>query len=358
MTTISLVSHFPPPLHGLSIAIETLYSSKLNKKFKFSKINICKIRYLPKALFSLWFIKSKYVYFTPSQSVMGNLRDLLILKILLIRRKRIIIHIHGGGFRELIDTKCPQWQKRINYNLLKQADKAIVLGKSFERMFEGIISRKNVVILPNCIEDFYLLKTPEEKFSAIKKTGSIHLLFLSNLLYLKGYRVVLEVALLSKRQNKNFQFHFAGKFFEQKEKEFFFNFIEKNHLKDYVFYHGIVKGQKKKDLLRQCPIFILPTFHPTEGQPISILEAMGNACTVITTNHLGILEILPEKGRYICDKDNINSSDIVDFLISCDRNRQLLLESCQINYRYAINHFSQEKYIDNFDKLFSKLCHQ
>ena len=77
---------------------------------------------------------------------------------------------------------------------------------------------------------------------------------------------------------KRFHFDFAGKFFEDSEKEYFESYVKKNKLEDYVTYHGIVGGEKKKNLLKECYIFALPTRYPNEGQPISILEAMVMEC--------------------------------------------------------------------------------
>lgn len=40
--------------------------------------------------------------------------------------------------------------------------------------------------------------------------------------------------------------------------------------------------------------FALPTRYPNEGQPISILEAMGNGMFIITTDHAGIPDIVED----------------------------------------------------------------
>ena len=37
---ICFIAQFPPPIHGLSKAIDTLYKSKLNEEYEFEKINI------------------------------------------------------------------------------------------------------------------------------------------------------------------------------------------------------------------------------------------------------------------------------------------------------------------------------
>lgn len=120
---------------------------------------------------------------------------------------------------------------------------------------------------------------------------------LSKQLYrIKGYKEVLELAAKVQTEQKNtLHFHFAGKFFEEKERMYFENFITKHQLENTITYHGIVSGKKKNDLLNLCNIFILLTRYPNEGQPISILEAMGNAMAIITTNHAGIPDIATNK---------------------------------------------------------------
>ena len=59
----------------------------------------------------------------------------------------------------------------------------------------------------------------------------------------------------------------------------------------------MVAGADKQRLLRESDIFVLPTTHPTEGQPISILEAMGNGLAVVTTDYPGIADV-------VCDGEN------------------------------------------------------
>ena len=38
--SICFIAQFPPPINGLTKAVETLYNSNLNKEFEFNKIDI------------------------------------------------------------------------------------------------------------------------------------------------------------------------------------------------------------------------------------------------------------------------------------------------------------------------------
>lgn len=60
----------------------------------------------------------------------------------------------------------------------------------------------------------------------------LHILYLSNFIESKGYKEVLELAAkVQTEQKSTLHFHFAGKFFEEKERMYFENFITKHQLK-------------------------------------------------------------------------------------------------------------------------------
>ncbi|MFS2168546.1 hypothetical protein, partial [Variovorax sp. Varisp62] len=83
----------------------------------------------------------------------------------------------------------------------------------------------------------------------------------------KGYPKVLEMAKLEKERvaiggEKRFHFDFAGKFFEESDREFFERYIKENQLEEFITYHGVVEGQDKRNLLKRGDIFILLTNYP------------------------------------------------------------------------------------------------
>ena len=48
-------------------------------------------------------------------------------------------------------------------------------------------------------------------------------------------------------------------------------------LDSYAEYHGVVRGAHKIEFLRRAHVFVLPTWYPWEGQPMSIIEATTRA---------------------------------------------------------------------------------
>lgn len=315
---ICFVAQFPPPIHGLSKAVDTLYNSNLSKEFDFEKVDIADNK---KFLRNLWLIsrsKADLFYFTISQTKGGNLRDLIIFKVLEIQHKKCLIHLHGGYYRQLVENDLSNWQRKANYKAINKLAGAIVLGNSLKYIFQGMIDEDKIFVVPNCVDDEFVMSDEEfeHKLSEHNNCSIKHILYLSNFIKTKGYLEVLEMAKLEKKRVKNgeekhFHFDFAGKFFEKKEEDFFWNFIRKNEIEDYITYYGVVSGSKKKELLKLCDIFVLLTRYPNEGQPISILEAMSNGMVIVTTNHAGIPDIVEnEVNGIVVDKNSIDIEDI------------------------------------------------
>lgn len=105
-------------------------------------------------------------------------------------------------------------------------------------------------------------------------------------------------------------------------------------------------------MLKICYIFALPTRYPNEGQPISILEAMGNGMFIITTDHAGIPDVVD---------NNINGLVLNSQLLSVEQCFNNLLKKSQVelevtikeNRKKVLTKYNQKTYIENIKKLFS-----
>ena len=360
---ICFIAQFPPPMHGLSKAVETLYNSEcnaavnLNGEFEFEKVDITNNKNFLKNLQKISKSKADLFYFTISQTKGGNLRDLMIFKLLEFQHKKCLIHLHGGYYRQLVENDMSGWQRKANYRAIKKLAGAIVLSKSLKNIFEGMIDDDKIFVVENCIDDQYLLSDQEikEKLTALENKKVLHVLWLSNFIRSKGYSFVLEMAKAEKERvdgggEKRFHFDFAGKFFEESEKEYFESYIMKNKLEKYVTYHGIVEGEKKRELLKFCDIFTLPTRYPKEGQPISILEAMGNGMVIITTDHAGIPDIVKKDINGIIVERNDTVVQLYKKLLNIPNREYVAIgdtnrECCKVNYR-------QKNYINNLSNIF------
>ena len=91
---ICIVAQFPPPITGLSKAVETLYNSSISEKYNFKKINITNNFRFPLTVYEILKSNADVFYFTICQSVGGNIRDLFILFLVKkMKRKKCVIHL-------------------------------------------------------------------------------------------------------------------------------------------------------------------------------------------------------------------------------------------------------------------------
>lgn len=355
---VCFIAQFPPPMHGLSKAVETLYNSGLQEEFDFEKVDITNNKSFLKNLQLIRKNEADLFYFTISQTKGGNLRDLVIFKLLRMQHKKCLIHLHGGYYRQLVDNDMAGWQRKVNYKTISRLDGAIVLGESLKPIFKGMLPDEKIFVVPNCVDDEYLMSDEEfkEKIATLDSRSVKHILYLSNFIRSKGYPGVLEMAKLEKERvesgdEKRFHFDFAGKFFEEAEEKFFFNYIKDNALEDYVTYHGVVGGDKKRELLKTCDIFTLLTRYPNEGQPIGILEAMGNGMLIVTTDHAGIPDIVEDGvNGIVVDKDKISVRDIYRRI--CEIDTEIMCCIVRKNRNDIQEVYSQKNYVDKMSSVF------
>jgi glycosyltransferase involved in cell wall biosynthesis len=356
--TICFIAQFPPPIHGLSKAVDTLYNSELSNEVDFEKVDITNNKVFLKNFILLWKSKADLFYFTISQSKGGNIRDLIILQLLKLQGKKCLIHLHGGYYRKLIDNDISGWQRKINYKIIKNLSGVIVLSPMLKSIFQGMIDEKKIFVVSNCVDNEFLISDSEfdEKVVESESKEVFNILYLSNFIRSKGFPEVLKMAKLEKERvaggaKKRFHFNFAGKFFEDTEREFFENYIKEFNLQDFITYHGIVSGSQKKELLKRCDIFVLLTRYPIEGQPISIIEAMGNGMMVVTTDHAGIPDIVENYVNGILCNEDLEIDDLYEIIsnMSSSNMQKIMLK----NREKVKSNFRESHYLEGMNEVFS-----
>jgi glycosyltransferase involved in cell wall biosynthesis len=240
------------------------------------------------------------VYFTISQSVMGNLKDLAIYLACFRLLPRMAVHLHGGpGMRMLLSDRHPLL-RRLNAFFLRRLGAVIVLGERHRSIFAGYVRAGKIHCVPNFAEDalFVMPDRTREKFSA---AGPLRFLFLSNLNAGKGHTELLQaIALLPPTVRGAIAVDFAGGFESEADKATFLSDLRQVPEARYC---GIVKGKDKQALFAAAHVFCLPTYYAYEGQPISILEAYASGCAVMTTDHSGIFDVFePGVNGYVVEK--------------------------------------------------------
>ncbi|MGH0940158.1 glycosyltransferase family 4 protein [Bacillus mycoides] len=350
---ICIIGQLPPPIHGLSAALQTIIKSEyMNEKYSLQCIDIKDNKKILNHMQAIHKVEADLYYFTISQSILGNLRDMIILREILSKNKRVIIHYHGGYYAQLY-KEMNALQKRINKNLISKIDIMIALSEGLKGLFKDVITSDKVRVCENYVDDGSIISDNEFllKMKKIEGKSKIEVLYLSNFIKTKGYKDVLMSA--NDLKNDNLIFNFAGAFFNEEDKKDFHEFIEENNLQSNVKYHGVVKGKEKKELLANSDVFILPTYYPNEGQPISIIEAMGNGLAIVTTNHAGIPDIVKEENGYVVmpqSPEEISRS--LKFLV---QNRNKIIELGNNNRKVTLEKFREIHYINRLDNIFNEV---
>lgn len=196
-------------------------------------------------------------------------------------RKKVVLHIHGGGFKGYYKTS-PKWIKKE----LLRADYVLALTDTWKQYYQNELGLPHVAIVNNIISN--------PKIEAVEHDGRLHLLFLGFIVEAKGIFDLVEVIKEHKEEwDGKLLLHVGG----NHEVERLQRFIMDNGLENLIQYEGWVSGDKKTYLLNLMDAYILPSY--TEGLPVSILEALSYGKPVITTPVGGIPEVVNEKNGYL-----------------------------------------------------------
>ena len=351
---VLFIAPIPPPITGQSLA-SLAFLDALRRDHSLKVINLQKEK-LKQGVTSFGRIvkvsklirnileqkaEADVIYLTISQSVPGNIKDLLIYLVCFSRLSKMVIHLHGGGIRKIIFDKHPllRW---VNAFFLKRVAVVIVLGESLAPIFREMVRKEKIYVVPNFADDD--LFSPKEVVTRkYEKTYPLKVLFLSNLIPGKGHEELLSAyKVLGKNTQEKMAIEFAGDFESEEQKK---TFLEKIVGEKGISYHGVVSGNDKKQLLADAHVFCLPTYYPFEGQPISILEAYAAGCVVITTDHGGISDIFTDGWNgYFVEKKS--SSSICRMLKKlADMREQELLDIAIHNRTTAGEKYKADRYV-------------
>lgn len=311
---ILFIGPLPEPLTGHSLACKVFLDRLLLEHIvdvvdlsRRSNNNFARIFEAFEIAWHVWKKRNSVhiIYFTISESILGNIKDLLIYLVCLSRLNRMIVHLHGGaGMKTIMDGRIGIL-KSANRFFLNRVGAIIVLGNSLINIFDTLGNKNKLFVIPNFAED-YIFANQATILRKFASNTPLKLLFLSNMLPGKGFvELIRAYSALGDDSKNSIQIDFAGKFPSEQNEIEFADAI--NGLKN-VHYHGSVRGEKKRQLFHGAHVFCLPTYYPYEGQPISIIEAYAAGCAVITTNHSGIGDIFTDRvNGYVVEKRSVDS---------------------------------------------------
>ncbi len=355
---ILFIAPLPPPVGGQSLVSQVFLNELVKKnhvdvvnmvkpEFKDGVLSFSRIVKVFGILINVYQKKKKVdkIYLTISESIAGNIKDLILYAICFTKRNQLYIHLHGGSLKIYVFDRYPLLYY-INRFFIRKFAGVIISGESHKVIFENMGIHKKISITPNFAKE-ELFENHESVQENFKDWNPIRLLYFSNMIPLKGLYILLEAfEMLSKNESNQFILHFAGRFDNDLEKNQFEKIIEKY---PNIYYHGDVNREQKKKLFRQAHVFILPTLY-AEGQPVSILEAYASGCAVITTGQRGILDIFKDKiNGFLVEPDSVDALN--EILLKLPEQNHQFTKIAINNLEMASTEFREKNFISKLSEV-------
>jgi glycosyltransferase involved in cell wall biosynthesis len=315
-SNILFILHLPPPVHGAAqVGQMILQSRRINEeflcyfmnlataramddlgKFNFLKI-ILTIRVLAQTFFLVLKTNPTLCYMTLSATGFAFYKDMMVVAILRLFRRNIVYHLHNQGIKK--ETMVHPWKERFfRFALQHKRAEVILLSPTLYYDISNYIEPEKVYFCANGVPD---VTQPTE--AAKPSQAPCRILFLSNLLNTKGFRLLLDACEELEKEGQQFECHFVGDWKDITQKEFH-KLVQQKGLSHRVKAHGKLLNQDKYEQLRQADIFALPTLD--DAFPLVLLEAMQHELPIISTYEGGIPDIvLDEQTGVLLAKEDV-----------------------------------------------------
>jgi glycosyltransferase involved in cell wall biosynthesis len=366
-TVVLLIGPTPPPFHGVAVAVQTLLQSCIVEQFRVCHLDLADrrgIQHVNKpdlhdvALFLQQWLKlvnilvracPRLTYLVLSQSTVGFLRDSLLIWPAYLRGSHIVLHLHGGNFREWFLGRS--WFMKVYVQtVLRRVTRVIVLGESLKCQFDGLVDKCRIAVVSNGI-DWKAYGATEKSAASSSRYRILHL---STLSHLKGALVLMEAIPLVVRRRRDVEFVFAGPWSHTEDKEWAEKYSMQHDIKEHIRFSGQVDGNEKRALFDSADLFVFPGVQQ-EGQPLVVLEAMAAGLPVIFTNR-GCLRdtvIDGKSGLEVSINDPCQLADRILWLLDHPNDMKAMGKRARQQYESL---YTKERYIENMIDVFASSC--
>lgn len=250
-------------------------------------------------------------------------------------KKKVILHIHGGGFKDYYSKN-----KHFVKQQLDKADAIVALSEYWRCYFAEELKCKNVFVVHNII--------PTPNYQPNKEKDIFNLLYLGHIYEKKGIFDLVSLIKDHKEEYKGkLMLHIGGGLYEVDR---LLNILKNEDLNDVIKFEGWVSGEKKQELLNLSDAYILPSY--AEGVPISILEAMSYHLPIIATNVGGIPSIVGNQNGILVEPGNkIQLKDAINRLIHSEIQRDKMGEA---SYHISLE-YQPHNVVKELNLLYSKI---
>jgi len=352
MSKVLLFGPFSPPVTGQSMAFRKVVDNISEEQAvlidttKYNSALLSAMNAVILAMFKLLFdARIKTIYFTCSRTVLGSLRELPLLWIGGLRKKKIINHLHGADFAMFYNQSNGVFKFLIRW-AYKNVHTSIVLTEAMSKEFEMFPSMKTTVV-----SNFYPAQLDE--YQEVQGPPLV-ITYFSNLMKSKGILEFIKAAGIVSKSYPGTKFLIAGMFLgdhlaNRQEIEQQVSQLLSGNINNSIEYIGGINPGDRLAFLSKSGIFVLPTYYPTEGVPLTILEAMRCGNAIVSTKHNYLPDILNESNGILVEPSDVGQLAAGLKMLISDPQKLKTIQAYNMNQ--AIKEYSEVVYLADIKKL-------
>lgn len=290
--------------------------------------------------------KPLIMYLSMKRSVAGAIADLACVALFRLSvRSPVVIHLHGADLQLARRSCAANMLFKLTWRAVTDV---IILSPRMAEQLDGLPKRRVHVVgnfSSRISDDRSILK----KAMAVRN-GGLRVLYLSNLMYTKGFSYLIDAIRLLRDEGLDISLTLAGKPLDDEGMKRDEAIEIVNHrIQDGIAYHGILSGGQKWHQLNLAHVIALPTFYRSEAQPICLIEGMSFGAVPLTTHHNYNDDFLHGDIAAFVDKES--ASSIADVLRALYFDRPELARRIQDSAKVAKENHTAERYAAAIDEV-------
>ncbi len=317
---VIVVAQIPPPIHGQAVMVERLLQGQYEKvrlhhvRMSFSK-NIDEVgRFSFRKLWHVFDVILKtfvarirtgasVLYYPPAGPKKNAFyRDTMILIATRWLFRKTVFHFYAAGISELYN-KLSWWERWIYRKIYFGADLGIALFRDGLADPEFFECEKSVVAACGSPD-----LSPEELGLCAPRDHPLVVTFLAMLSEEKGVLLFLDACATLLKQGVELKPVLVGWSRSAEFENRLQQKIKDIGLTDALERHDRTVGSDKYAIYRRTSVFCFPTFYPSEGSPVVLLEAMQFGIPVLTTDWRGCSDcVVDAQTGYIVPPKNLTA---------------------------------------------------
>jgi len=248
----------------------------------------------------------------------------------------VVLHVHGSSFDEFVrtDSRLLAASQSLVFGA---TDRVIVLSDYWEDVLADRVDASKLAVLPNAVDP--------TGYDPEFDVDPPHVVFVSNLVERKGVReLVAAVEALDEAVDDDYRVSIAGDGPLRDRVE------DLEARVDAVDYLGYVSEERKRRLLSEGSVFVLPAY--AEGLPIAMLEGMAGGNAVVSTGVGSIPEVIDDDNGVLVEPRDADA--LADALIDLVDDPDRADAMSRANRRLVEAHYSWDVASDELHRLYAE----